>query len=90
MDAVESDPGLEAVELLLSKGADTSVALKDGATLFKCAEELLIQDKLATQMAEASSAGTIQTGHTWTAAAVAELMGFTEVAEKIKAAMAAE
>ena len=90
MGAVESDPVVEAVELLLSKGADTSVTLKDGATLFKCAEELLIQDKLVMQMAEASSAGKIQTGHKWTAAAVAELMGFTEVAEKIKAAMAAK
>jgi ankyrin repeat protein len=81
---------LEVVELLLSKGADTGVCLNDGATLFKCAEELMIQDTLAVKLAEASTAGTLQTGHKWTAAAVAELMGFTEVAEKITAAMASQ
>lgn len=80
---------VEAVELLLSKGADVGIALLDGATLFKCAEELMIQDELAGKMAEASTAGTIQTGHKWTASAVAELMGFDEVVKKIKAATTA-
>lgn len=42
----------KAVELLLSKGADTGVHLSDGATLFTCAEELQIQDTLALKMAE--------------------------------------
>uniref|UniRef100_A0A7S0SLN4 Ankyrin repeat domain-containing protein n=1 Tax=Mantoniella antarctica TaxID=81844 RepID=A0A7S0SLN4_9CHLO len=81
---------LEAVELLLSRGADAGVHLRDGVMLFKCAEELMIQDTLATKMAEASSDGTIQTGHKWTAAAVAQLMGFTKVADKINAATVAK
>jgi len=76
----------EAVDLLLSKGADKSMKLKGGASLFKCCEELLIQDKMAEVMAQASMEGKLkQGGNDWTAEAIADLFGHNEIAEKIKA-----
>jgi len=79
---------VEVVEMLLAKGADVSLHLKGGASLWNCGEELQLSDIMAEKLAQASTEGKLGEGHKWTALAVAEMMGYAEVADKIRAAAA--